>query len=67
MSSYGDLEQRLKAREVILLDGAVGTQLQTMGVPIGTDAWAAAALETHPSTVRHMHRRLGTGRPCRPA
>jgi len=55
MSDYGDLEQRLKVREVILLDGAVGTQLQTMGVPIGTEAWAAAALETHPSTVRHLH------------
>ncbi len=41
--------------EIILLDGAVGTQLQTMGVPIGTEAWAAAALETHPSTVRYMH------------
>ncbi len=55
MSDYRDLEQRLKDREIILLDGAVGTQLQTMGVPIGTEAWAAAALETHPSTVRHMH------------
>ncbi len=55
MSDYRDLEQRLKDREIILLDGAVGTQLQTMGVPIGTEAWAAAALETHPSTVRYMH------------
>jgi methionine synthase I (cobalamin-dependent) len=55
MAGYRDLEQRLAAREVILLDGAIGTQLQTMGVPLGTDAWAAVALETHHSTVRHMH------------
>jgi S-methylmethionine-dependent homocysteine/selenocysteine methylase len=55
MSSYQHLERRLQDREVILLDGAIGTQLQTMGVPIGTDAWAAVALESHPSTVRRMH------------
>ncbi len=55
MSNYRDIERRMKDREIILLDGAVGTQLQTMGVPIGTEAWAAAALETHPSTVRYMH------------
>jgi len=33
----------------------VGTQLQTMGVPMNNFAWAAAALQTHPYTVRHMH------------
>ncbi len=57
MSEYGAFERRLQDREVILLDGAVGTQLQSMGVPIGTETWAAAALETHPSTVRSMHER----------
>ncbi len=55
MGSYTDLEQRLRDREVILLDGAIGTQLQSLGVPIATDAWAAAALESHPFTVQHMH------------
>ena len=29
MSTYEHLEQRLRDREVILLDGAIGTQLQT--------------------------------------
>jgi S-methylmethionine-dependent homocysteine/selenocysteine methylase len=57
MSNYKDLEARLRDRQVILLDGAIGTQLQHMGVPIGMDAWAAMALETHPSTVRHLHER----------
>ena len=31
MAAYGDLKQRLDNREVILLDGAVGTQLQATG------------------------------------
>jgi S-methylmethionine-dependent homocysteine/selenocysteine methylase len=57
MSDYASLKERLQNREVIILDGAVGTQLQSMGVPIGTDAWAAVALDSHPSTVRHMHER----------
>ena len=55
MTDYGTLASRLSDREVILLDGAIGTQLQRMGVPIGTDAWAAIALESHPYSVRRMH------------
>ena len=55
MSAYANLEGRLARREVILLDGAIGTRLQSMGVPMSGLAWAAAALETHPFTVRRMH------------
>ena len=55
MSSYADLRARLEAREVIILDGAIGTQLQHMEVPLSRDAWAAIALETHPFTVRRLH------------
>ncbi len=55
MSAYANLERRLARREVILLDGAIGTRLQSMGVPMSGLAWAAAALETHPFTVRRMH------------
>jgi homocysteine S-methyltransferase len=55
MSGYADLEQRLKDKEVILLDGAVGTQLQAMKVPMSSHAWAAEALYSHPFTVRRMH------------
>jgi S-methylmethionine-dependent homocysteine/selenocysteine methylase len=49
------VEGRLADGEVLLLDGAVGTQLQDMGVPMHGVAWAAAALATHPYTVRRMH------------
>jgi len=55
MSDYKTLDKRLKNKEVILLDGAIGTQLQKMGVPMSGTAWAATALKTHPFTVRRMH------------
>ncbi len=55
MAGYDDLAARLADRAVIILDGAVGTQLQSMAVPMNKQAWAAAALETHPFTVRRMH------------
>ena len=48
MSDYTNLRRRLEDREVIFLDGAIGTQLQSMGVPMDNDAWCALALETHP-------------------
>jgi S-methylmethionine-dependent homocysteine/selenocysteine methylase len=55
MATYRDLQERLDRGDVIILDGAVGTGLQNMGVPMHGSAWAAAALQTHPSTVRHLH------------
>ncbi len=55
MTSYEDLRQRIDGGEVIILDGAVGTQLQALGVPFGVQAWAAIALHSHPDTVRQMH------------
>ena len=57
MSNYRELRQRLEGGEVLLLDGAVGTELQTLGVPIGVGAWAGTAQHTHPDTVRFMHER----------
>lgn len=55
MSGYADFEKRLAAREIIILDGAIGTQLQSMGAPMAEFAWAALALNSHPFTVRRMH------------
>ena len=43
MSDYAALEKRLGDREVILLDGAIGTQLQAMDVPMADFAWFAQA------------------------
>ena len=55
MSEYANLQARLDNREVILLDGAIGTQLQTMGGPMSHRAWAGIALKDYPFTVRRMH------------
>jgi S-methylmethionine-dependent homocysteine/selenocysteine methylase len=55
MSTYRDLQDRIDRGDVIILDGAVGTQLQAMGAPMNGLAWAATALQTHPYTVRRMH------------
>ncbi|MBI1773778.1 MAG: homocysteine S-methyltransferase family protein [Proteobacteria bacterium] len=55
MTEFKALEKRIDRGEVIILDGAVGTQLQEMGVPIYHTAWAATALQSHPSTVQLMH------------
>ena len=54
--NLNELESRISMGEALLLDGAVGTQLQRLGVPMDNTAWAAAALVTHPSTVLQMHR-----------
>ncbi|MEM7116907.1 MAG: homocysteine S-methyltransferase family protein [Chloroflexota bacterium] len=53
--SYQNLKARLDRGDVIYLDGAVGTQLQAMGVPLDPYCWAAIANDTHPYTVRKMH------------
>jgi S-methylmethionine-dependent homocysteine/selenocysteine methylase len=55
MATYGELQHRIDRGAVVILDGAVGTGLQNMGVPMHGTAWAAAALQTHPYTVRQLH------------
>ena len=35
---YEELQQRLEAGDVLILDGAVGTQLKELGVPVGVAA-----------------------------
>lgn len=49
------LEQRIEDGEVIILDGATGTELEKRGVPMDEAAWCAAALATHPEVVRSVH------------
>ena len=50
-----DLRQRLDGGEVVVLDGAMGTELEKRGVPMDDAAWSAAALMTHTDTVREVH------------
>jgi homocysteine S-methyltransferase len=42
--------------EVIILDGATGTELQKRGVPMDDLAWSATAIVTHPDVIRDIHR-----------
>src|SRR6516164_5598529 len=49
------LQQRLDRGDVLVLDGAMGTELQRRGVPMDGIAWSGAALATHPETVLGVH------------
>ena len=49
------LQQRIDDGEVILLDGATGTELERRGVPMHDQLWTGAAVHTHPDVVRDIH------------
>src|SRR5215204_4071276 len=49
------LQRRLDGGVTVLLDGAMGTELERRGVPMDAVAWDAAALLTHPAKVREVH------------
>ena len=55
MTTFSDVQNRLEQGKVVILDGATGTELQRRGVPMHGFAWSAAALDTHPDTVRAVH------------
>ena len=57
MANYQNLKSRIDQGEVILLDGAIGTELQSMGVPMDPAAWCGPGNYTHAATVRQMHER----------
>ena len=45
----------LKGKKPILLDGAMGTELQRRGVPTKLPLWSAQALIDHPEVVQQIH------------
>ena len=49
------LEERLERSDVVILDGAMGTELQRRGVPMDGIAWSATAMATHSDAVRAVH------------
>ena len=57
MANYQTLKSRIDQGEVLVLDGAIGTELQAMGVPMHPAAWCGPGSYTHPATVRQMHER----------
>ena len=56
MSSVADLAAHLKRGKVVVLDGAMGTELERLGAPMHSAVWCAKALEDHPDLVREVHR-----------
>ena len=57
MAKYDELKTRIDNGDVIVLDGAIGTELQAMGVPMHPASWCGPGNYTHPATVRQMHER----------
>ena len=56
MSNAVELEGRIHRGEVVVLDGAIGTELERLGAPMHDAVWCAKALEDHPDLVREVHR-----------
>jgi S-methylmethionine-dependent homocysteine/selenocysteine methylase len=48
-------QQQLEAEQIVLIDGATGTELQRHGVPMDKVAWSGAAVLTHLDVVRETH------------
>ena len=49
------LDEKLAAGEVIVLDGATGTEIARLGGAMNAAAWCGLANRTHPDTVRRVH------------
>jgi len=45
----------LAADGIVLLDGAMGTELERRGVPMSEQSWSGAALVEHPDAIARVH------------
>lgn len=52
---YETLASKLDNRQLIILDGGTGTDIQRRGVPMNSEFWCAMANLTHPESVREVH------------
>lgn len=55
MTDITFLEEKIKAGQTVLLDGATGTELEKRGVPMNDKAWSATAVLSSPEAVRAIH------------
>lgn len=51
----GALKELLQTGKTIILDGAMGTELQARGLSVKLPLWSAGPLHDKPDTVRHIH------------
>ena len=49
------LDDKLQSGEVIILDGATGTEIARLGAPMDSAAWCGVVNKTHPDLVRQVH------------
>ena len=49
------LDNKLSNEEVIVLDGATGSEIARLGAAMNSSAWCGAANKTHPDIVRQVH------------
>ena len=49
------IERRFAAGEVVLLDGATGTELERRGAPMHEEVWCGAATLSHGALLRDIH------------
>ena len=49
------LDEKLAAGDVIVLDGAIGSEIDRLGGKMDEAAWCGVANWTHPDTVRRVH------------
>ena len=54
MADYKQLKKRIDDKEVVILDGAIGTQLQAMGVPMHPVGWCGPVRRCSTSRTRHF-------------
>ncbi|MCH2524310.1 MAG: homocysteine S-methyltransferase family protein [Dehalococcoidia bacterium] len=49
------LDNKLSNKEIIVLDGATGSEIARLGAAMDSAAWCGVANKTHPDIVRHVH------------
>jgi homocysteine S-methyltransferase len=55
VSLYEEIESKIAAGDIVILDGGTGTDVQRRGAPMSADTWSAEANLTHPHIVRAVH------------
>ena len=49
------LDNKLSNKEIIVLDGATGSEIERLGATMNSSAWCGVANKTHPDIVRQVH------------
>ena len=55
MTNIQNLQDKIESGELIILDGAIGTELERLGAPMHKDVWCGHALDSHPELVTQVH------------